>query len=198
MLALISLVFHLMGFHMAYASSTHKATDVSCQALLGLLENMGLNCRLLPGVQANDRSSRAFVRSQRFRIKAGRCKEAEDNHKTNEASISVGAQLLIHNVAQGTVTSDKDRSYGLPELSLEHHVLREIDMAKGTGRALPTYYPSENQEALSRGFICFYDVVRFEGPEVDMFDRLHSHLQHIRKEPLGEWKSEGQCPHRLQ
>ncbi|KAE8323856.1 hypothetical protein BDV39DRAFT_208373 [Aspergillus sergii] len=198
MLALIGPVFHLMGFHIAYGSSTHKAADVNCQALLGLIENMGLSCCLIRGVQANDRSSRVFVRSQSFRLKAGRCKEAEDNHKTNEASISVGAQILILEVAQDIATSDKDPSYSLPELSLEHHILREIDMAKETGRALPSYYPSEDQKALSNGFICFDDVVRFEGPEVDMFDRLHLHLQHIREEPLGEWKSEEQCPHRLQ
>ncbi|PIG81517.1 hypothetical protein AARAC_010557 [Aspergillus arachidicola] len=102
----------------------------------------------------------------------------------------MGAQLLILKAAQDIATPDKDRSYSLPEPSLEYHILREIDMVKETGRAEPSHYPSEDQKELSKRLICFDDVVCFEGPEVDMFDRLHSHLQHISEEPLGEWKSD--------
>ena len=60
---------------------------------------------------------------------------AQDNHeKENEASIE--AQLLMFQVAEAIATSDKDQSYGLPDTSLEHQILREIDI--GPPWPLPT------------------------------------------------------------
>ncbi|KAB8212322.1 hypothetical protein BDV34DRAFT_218706 [Aspergillus parasiticus] len=123
-----------------------------------------------------------------FKSKQGGVKKLEIIMRPSSLHI-YGAQLLILKAAQDMATLDKDQSYSLPEPSLEHHILREIDMVKETGRAQPSHYPSEDQKALSKGFICFDDVVCFEGPE-DMFDRLHSHLQHISEEPLGECKSD--------
>lgn len=40
-------------------------------------------------------------------------------------------------VAEAIATSDKDQSYGLPDISLEHQILREIDI--GPPWPLPTW-----------------------------------------------------------
>ncbi|KAN0072113.1 AAA domain containing protein [Elaphomyces granulatus] len=93
--------------------------------------------------------------------------------------MSEEAQLPMLRLAEAVQTASHERYYGLPELSIEAHVVRATEAAK-----------QEDQIALLKGHISFEDVVEFKGPEVDMFEELHSHLNHMKIEPISEWQQE--------
>ncbi|RHZ43366.1 uncharacterized protein CDV56_100183 [Aspergillus thermomutatus] len=194
LLALIGLVFQMMGFHIVYGAPTHQAADANCEALLKLMGILNIQCRLL-------RAYRTQTEVQEFLSKAKKAdRESESEGKsdtehgeiaepeeTGEAAMSIEAQLLMLQIAQDIATADRNRCYGLPQLSLEFQVLRAIESAEKEGRTLLGHYPSEEQKALSQGLVALEDVYELEGPEVDMFAELRSHLQHMRDEPLSEW-----------
>jgi hypothetical protein len=63
-LALIGLVFHLIGFHtIVYRTPTHQAADANCEALLQLMSSLNIECRVL-------RSYRPMTEVRKFLSKA--------------------------------------------------------------------------------------------------------------------------------
>jgi hypothetical protein len=58
-------------------------------------------------------------------------------------------------IAKDIGAAEHSRCYGLPQLSLKHQVLREIEAAREEGRELIGNYPSEEEKTLSKGLIAF-------------------------------------------
>jgi hypothetical protein len=66
-------------------------------------------------------------------------KEHEGSEST-ERTMSEEAQLPMLRLAEAVQTASHERYYGLPELSIEAHVVRATEAAKQEGRTLPGNY----------------------------------------------------------
>ncbi|KAF7122244.1 hypothetical protein CNMCM5793_000201 [Aspergillus hiratsukae] len=77
-------------------------------------------------------------------------------------------------------------------LSLEFQVLREIESAEKGSRTLLACNHRKNKRLYLRAWLLLKMSTKWreEGPEVDMFAELRSHLQHMREQPLSEWDPE--------
>ncbi|RJE24533.1 hypothetical protein PHISCL_03120 [Aspergillus sclerotialis] len=82
--------------------------------------------------------------------------------------------MLMLQIAESINIAEHRRTYGLPYLSLEFQVLREIEAAERQKHTLMVHYPSEEQRAVSKRLVDFEDITDLQGPEVDMLSQLQS------------------------
>ncbi|GIJ99049.1 hypothetical protein Aspvir_001173 [Aspergillus viridinutans] len=165
-----------MGFHIVYGAPTHQAADANCEALIKLMETSNVKCRLLrvyrPGTELREVLSES--RSE------ATAETTELVSEPEETAMLIEAQLCMLRIVKEIVAAECTRYYGLPQLSLEYQVLREIEAAEQEARTLIGRYPSEGQKALSEALAVFEDVSELKGPEVDMFAKLRWRLQRMR------------------